>query len=74
MVNAPEGNTIAATEHTMAMMLAVAEYFLRQNYKLRNGEWDRKTFMGVELRNRTLGIIGLGKIGSQVAKRLLPLK
>ncbi|MGI6225830.1 MAG: phosphoglycerate dehydrogenase [Peptococcales bacterium] len=69
VVNAPEGNTIAATEHTMAMMLAVARSIPQANYKLRNGEWDRKTFMGVELRNRTLGIIGLGKIGSQVAKR-----
>jgi len=69
VVNAPEGNTIAATEHTMAMMLAVARSIPQANYKLRNGEWDRKTFMGVELRNKTLGIIGLGKIGSQVAKR-----
>lgn len=69
VVNAPEGNTIAATEHTMAMMLAVARSIPQANYKLRNGEWDRKTFMGVELRNKTLGIVGLGKIGSQVAKR-----
>lgn len=69
VVNAPEGNTIAAAEHTMAMMLAVARSIPQANYKLRNGEWDRKTFMGVELRNKTLGIIGLGKIGSQVAKR-----
>ena len=51
------------------MMLAVARSIPQANYKLRNGEWDRKTFMGVELRNKTLGVIGLGKIGSQVAKR-----
>ena len=69
VVNSPEGNTIAACEHTIAMMLAVARSIPQANYKLRNGEWDRKTFMGVELRNKTLGVIGLGKIGSQVAKR-----
>lgn len=69
VINAPEGNTIAAAEHTMAMMLSLARSIPQANYKLRNGEWDRKTFMGVELRNKTLGVIGLGKIGSQVAKR-----
>jgi len=69
VVNAPEGNTIAAAEHTMAMMLAVARSIPQANFKLRNGDWDRKTFMGVELRNKTLGVIGLGKIGSEVAKR-----
>ncbi|MFZ7102997.1 MAG: phosphoglycerate dehydrogenase [Peptococcaceae bacterium] len=69
VVNAPEGNTIAAAEHTMAMMMAMARMIPQANQKLRNGEWDRKTFMGFELRNKTLGIIGLGKIGAQVAKR-----
>ncbi|NLW24388.1 MAG: phosphoglycerate dehydrogenase [Clostridia bacterium] len=69
VVNAPEGNTIAATEHTMAMMLALARNIPQANFKLRNGQWDRKSFMGVELRNKVLGVVGLGKIGSQVAKR-----
>jgi len=69
VVNAPEGNTIAAAEHTMAMMLAMARNIPQANQKLKEKVWDRKTFMGVELRNKTLGVIGLGKIGSQVAKR-----
>jgi len=69
VVNAPEGNTIAAAEHTMAMMLAMARNVPQANIKLKNKEWDRKNFVGVELRNKTLGILGLGKIGTQVAKR-----
>ncbi len=69
VVNAPEGNTIAATEHTLAMMLAFARNIPKANEMLKQGLWVRKKFTGMELRNKILGIIGLGKIGSGVAKR-----
>ncbi|WP_066634195.1 phosphoglycerate dehydrogenase [Desulfolucanica intricata] len=69
VVNAPDGNTIAAAEHTMAMMMALARNIPQANATLRNGKWDKKAFLGVELRGKTLGILGLGRIGSNVAKR-----
>lgn len=71
VVNAPTGNTIAAAEHTMALMLALLRHVPRADASLRAGEWDRQRFTGNELRGRTLGIIGLGKIGRQVARRAL---
>ncbi|MBC7105473.1 MAG: phosphoglycerate dehydrogenase, partial [Firmicutes bacterium] len=69
VVNAPDGNTVAATEHTMAMMLALARNIPQANARLKAGVWDRQSFVGVELRGKTLGIIGLGRIGSGVARR-----
>ena len=69
VINSPDGNTIAATEHTFAMMLAVSRNIPQANQTMHAGGWDRKKFVGVELRNKTLGIIGLGKIGAGVAKR-----
>ncbi len=69
VINSPDGNTIAATEHTFAMMLAVSRNIPQANQVMHAGGWDRKKFVGVELRNKTLGIIGLGKIGAGVAKR-----
>ncbi|MFZ5592320.1 MAG: phosphoglycerate dehydrogenase [Bacillota bacterium] len=69
VVNAPDGNTIAATEHTIAMMLALARNIPQAAGKMREGIWDKKAFLGVELRGKTLGILGLGRIGSAVAKR-----
>ncbi|MGI6492495.1 MAG: phosphoglycerate dehydrogenase [Pelotomaculum sp.] len=69
VVNAPDGNTIAAAEHTIAMMMALARNIPQACSTLRAGKWDRKSFMGVELRDKVLGIIGLGRIGSAVAKR-----
>lgn len=71
VVNAPDGNTIAAAEHTMALMLALARNIPQANEKLKAGQWLRKEFMGVELRGKTLGVIGLGRIGTAVAKRAL---
>lgn len=69
VINAPGANTIAATEHTLAMMLALARK-IPQAYKVTiNGVWDRNSFKGVELYKKTLGIIGMGKIGTEVAKR-----
>ncbi len=69
VINSPDGNTIAATEHTFAMMLAVSRNIPQANRVMHTGGWDRKKFVGVELRNKTLAIIGLGKIGAGVAKR-----
>lgn len=69
VVNAPTGNTIAAAEHTMALLLAVARRVAAADASLRSGEWARSRYQGVQLRGRTLGVIGLGKIGMAVAER-----
>src|SRR6478672_2267860 len=71
VVNAPTGNTIAAAEHTVALMLAMLRRIPAADASVRRGEWDRGTFTGAELRGKVLGIIGLGKIGKQVARRAL---
>ncbi|MBW1645119.1 MAG: phosphoglycerate dehydrogenase [Deltaproteobacteria bacterium] len=69
VMNAPTGNTIAATELTMGMMLAAARKIPAANSSLKRSEWDRKRFMGRQLYGKTLGIIGLGRIGGSVAAR-----
>ncbi|MBM7868437.1 phosphoglycerate dehydrogenase [Heliobacterium gestii] len=69
VVNAPEGNTIAAAELTVAHILAIARNVGAANMSLKNGRWDRSKYTGIELKGKTLGILGLGKIGSEVAKR-----
>lgn len=69
VVNSPDGNTISAAEHTMAMMMATARRIPQAYASLSAGKWDRKAFRGVELREKTLGVIGLGRIGTEVAKR-----
>ncbi|MFD0694874.1 phosphoglycerate dehydrogenase [Paenibacillus sp. GCM10027628] len=68
VINAPDGNTIATCELTFAMMMSTARMIPQAYKKTVGGEWDRK-FIGVELRNKTLGILGMGRIGSEVAKR-----
>lgn len=67
VVNSPEGNTIAAAEHAIAMMLALSRYIPDANQSVKSGKWDRKSFTGVEVYKKTLGVVGLGKIGSHVA-------
>ena len=69
VINAPEGNTISATEHTMAMMMTMARDIPEAYKELTNGEWNRANHKGVELYGKTLGIIGAGKIGFGVARR-----
>lgn len=69
VINAPGANTIAATEHTLAMMLSLARKIPQAHQKTSSGEWDRNSFKGVELYKKTLGVIGMGKIGAEVAKR-----
>lgn len=67
--NAPGGNTIAAAELTMALLISVARKIPAAEASLRAGQWDRAAFKGVELRGKTLGLIGAGRIGSEVALR-----
>lgn len=69
VVNAPTGNTISAAEHAIALMLALARHIPQANASLKSGAWRRSDFMGTEVRGKTLGIIGLGNIGSEVARR-----
>jgi D-3-phosphoglycerate dehydrogenase len=69
VMNTPEGNTISACEHTLALILASSRHVARADKSLRKGEWRRKENVGVELRGKTLAIVGLGKIGREVARR-----
>ena len=69
VVNAPTGNTIAAAEHTLALLYGVARRTAAADASVRRGEWKRPQFTGLELRGRTLGIVGLGKIGLAIADR-----
>ena len=69
VVNAPTGNTISAAEHTVAMMLALARRIPQAYQVLKSGVWRRQDFVGVEVRNKTLGIVGLGNVGTEVARR-----
>ena len=71
VINSPGGNTIAATEHTFAMMMSVSRKIPIANETMQRGEWNRKEYVGVELKGKTLGVIGLGRIGMGVAKRAL---
>lgn len=67
VVNSPEGNTIAAAEHALAMMLSLSRYIPDANSSVKSGQWDRKSYVGAEVYKKTLGVVGLGKIGSHVA-------
>jgi D-3-phosphoglycerate dehydrogenase len=69
VMNAPDGNTITTGEHTMALLIALARRIPQANASLKAGRWERKKFIGVELYGKTLGIIGLGRIGRVVAAR-----
>lgn len=74
VVNAPQGNTVAAAEHTIALLLALARHIPRADASTRRGEWKRKDFIGTEVRNKVLGVVGLGKIGSEVSRRAIGLE
>jgi len=74
VINAPEGNTIATAEHTIAMMFALARWIPQAHAAVsRDRQWDRQRFMGMQVQGKVLGVIGLGRIGSQVARRALAL-
>ena len=69
VINAPEGNTISAAEHAIAMMTSLARNIPAASCSMKAGEWKRNKFMGVELYKKTLGVVGIGRIGSEVIKR-----
>lgn len=68
VMNTPFGNVTSAAEHTITMMLMLAKHIKHADLSLREGRWDRKKFKGIEVKGKTLGIIGLGKVGQIVAK------
>ena len=69
VMNTPGGNTVSTAEHTMALLLALARNVARANDSLKSGKWDRDEFTGSQLEGKTLGIIGLGRVGLAVARR-----
>ena len=71
VVNAPSGNTVAAAEHTLGLMLALARHLPQAAASMRSGRWDRKSYLGVELYGKTLAVVGMGRIGTEVARRAL---
>jgi D-3-phosphoglycerate dehydrogenase len=73
VVNAPGGNAVAAAEHALALMFALARRIAAADASMKRGEWKRSAYMGSELTAKTLGLVGLGKVGSEVAKRALGL-
>jgi D-3-phosphoglycerate dehydrogenase / 2-oxoglutarate reductase len=68
VVNSPGGNTIAAAEHTIALLLSLARHIPAANSSTRAGRWEKSHFLGVQVRNKVLGILGLGKVGKEVAR------
>lgn len=69
VMNAPDGNTITTAEHTIALLISLARSIPQASRSLKAGNWERKKFIGVELQGKTLGVIGLGRIGRVVASR-----
>ncbi len=69
VMNTPGGNTISTAEHSFGLMLALSRHIPQGHQSLLAGRWDRKAFVGVELKGKTLGIIGLGRIGQAIARR-----
>lgn len=70
VLNAPDGNTVSTCELTCGMILALARHIPQAHSSLKGGAWDRKSFTGTELNGKTLGIVGMGRIGTEVAKRM----
>jgi D-3-phosphoglycerate dehydrogenase len=70
VMNSPGGNTTSTAEHTIALMLALARHVPQAHRSVTAGEWDRSTYRGVELAGKTLGVIGLGRVGREVARRM----
>src|SRR5579872_3751612 len=69
VVNSPTGNIVAAAEHTIAMLMSLARHVPEASSSTKAGKWEKNRFMGIEVRNRVLGVIGLGKVGMEVTKR-----
>ncbi len=71
VMNTPTGNTLSTAEHTFALMLGLSRNVAAAHRSLQEGRWDRKSYMGTQLADKTLGVIGLGRIGQEVARRAL---
>src|SRR6185503_18392671 len=71
VLNAPGGNTVSTAEHAFSLLLSVARKIPPAEASIRAGKWDRKNFEGVELYNKTLGVIGMGRIGSELSRRAI---
>ena len=69
VMNTPGGNTITTAEHTISLMLSMARRIPQASASMKDGKWEKKKFQGIELFNKTIGIIGIGAIGGEVAKR-----
>src|SRR5215467_7135986 len=69
VMNTPGANAVAVAEHTIGLMLSMARFLPRANQQMHAGKWEKKSLQGTELRAKTLGIVGLGKIGMEVARR-----
>ena len=71
VMNTPGGNAVAVAEHTFALMLSLARHLVRAHTTMQAGKWEKKTLQGTELRGKTLGIVGLGRVGIEVSRRAL---
>src|SRR2546423_11604091 len=69
VMNAPDGNTITTAEHSLALLIALARNIPQANSSVKAAKWERKRFIGAELQGKTLGVVGLGRIGRAVAAR-----
>ena len=69
VMNTPGANAIAVAGHTLALMLAMARHIGRANELMHAGKWEKKSLQGTELRGKTVGIVGLGRVGMEVARR-----
>src|SRR5689334_2960237 len=69
VMNTPGGNAVSVAEHSIALMLALARFIPQASASTKSGKWEKKKFLGSELRGKTLGIVGLGSVGRQLAKR-----
>ena len=74
VMNTPGGNTITTAEHAIAMLMAMSRNIPQADHSMKEGKWEKKQFIGVEVFNKTLGVIGLGRVGSIVAQRALGLQ
>ena len=74
VVNAPGGNSVSTAEHTLALILAMVRKIPQADRSVKEGKWERKKFVGRELRGKTIGVVGLGKVGFEVAKRAKALE
>src|ERR1035438_5562683 len=71
VMNTPGGNTISTAEHAFSLMVSTARNIPQADASVKSGKWDRKTFLGVELYNKTLAILGMGRIGTEIARRAI---